>query len=88
MQIDLTGRTLFFEVDGVPIREKMVADPNDAKGQMIVLENDQIVTLSKTPTRCLIRDETNIAQGLPVVMWDGTINRTGYINEPDSVDDA
>ena len=87
-QVDLRDRTLYFEVDGVPIRELMVADPDDPKGQLIVLENDQIVTLSKSPTRCIIRDETNIAIGRPYVMWNGTICRDGYVGLPDSVDDA
>lgn len=87
-QVDLSTRTLYFEVDGVPIREVMVANPSDPLGKMIVLENDQIVTLSKNPTRCIIRDETDIANGRPVVLWDGKINRDGYIGNPDSVDDA
>lgn len=86
--VDLSGRTLFFEVDGVPIREVMVVDPADPLGKLIVLENDQIVTLGKTATRCIIRDETDIASGRPVVLWDGKINRDGYIGNPDSVDDA
>ena len=86
--VDLSTRTLYFEVDGVPIREVMVVDPSDAKGKLIVLENDQIVTLSKLPTRCIIRDETDIAAGRPVVLWDGKINREGYVNDPDAVDDA
>lgn len=87
-QIDLSTKTLFFEVDGVPIREQMVADPADPKGKLIVLENDQIVTLSKVPTRCIIRDETDLATGRPVVLWDGKINRDGYVGNPDAVDDA
>lgn len=87
-QVDLSTRSLFFEVDGASIREAMVADPNDPLGKMIVLENDQIVTLKQTPTRCIIRDETDIAIGRPVVLWDGKINRDGYIGNPDSVDDA
>lgn len=88
VQVDLSTRTLFFEVDGVPIREVMVVDPSDALGKLIVLENDQIVTLSKAPTRCIIRDETDIANGRPVVLWDGKINRDGYVGVPDKVDDA
>jgi hypothetical protein len=88
VQVDLSTRTLFFEVDGVPIREVMVVDPADPLGKLVVLENDQIVTLGKTATRCIIRDETDIASGRPVVLWDGKINRDGYIGNPDSVDDA
>jgi len=87
-QVDLSARTLFFEADGVPIREAMVADPADPLGKLIVLENDQIVTLSKAPTRCIVRDETDVASGRPVVLWDGKINRDGYVGAPDSVDDA
>lgn len=88
IQIDISGRTLYFEVDGVPIRELMVPDPDDPKAQRIVLESNQIAILSKTPTRCIIRDETNIAAGLPYVMWNGTINRDGYVGDPDTVNDA
>jgi hypothetical protein len=88
VQIDLSSRTLFFEVDGVPVREQMVPDPADPKGKLIVLENDQVVTLGVVATRCLIRDETDIANGRPVVLWDGTIKRVGYINAPDTQDDA
>jgi hypothetical protein len=88
VQIDLSSRTLFFEVDGVPIREQMVSDPADPMGKLIVLENDQVVTLGVVANRCLIRDETNIANGRPVVLWDGTIKRVGYINAPDTRDDA
>ncbi len=87
-QIDLSSRTLFFEVDGVPIREQMVPDPADPMGKLIVLENDQVITLGVVATRCLIRDETDIANGRPVVLWDGTIKRVGYINAPDTRDDA
>jgi hypothetical protein len=88
VQIDISGRTLYFEVDGAPIRELMVADPDDPKAQKIVLESNQIAILSKTPTRCIIRDETNIAAGLPYVMWNGSINRDGYVGDPDTVNDA
>lgn len=87
-QTDLSTRTLFFEVDGVPIREQLAPDPNDPKGLLIVLENDQIVTLKKTPTRCIIRDETDIEAGRPVVLWEGKIGRTGYVGEPDGTEDV
>lgn len=85
-QVSLAGRTLYFEVDGVPIREEMITDLNDPQGKLIVLENVQIVTLQKTATSCVIRDETDIAIGRPVVLWSGTIKRDGYIGAPDAVE--
>lgn len=78
-QIDLTGRTLYFETDGAIIRETLADDPNDPLGKLIVLENDQVVLLRKTPTRCLIRDETHISIGQPTVLWRGKIARDGYV---------
>lgn len=87
-QIDLSERTLFFEVDGVPIREELASDPNDPMGKLLVLENDQIITLKKTATRCAIIDETELADGRPHVLWEGKIGRTGYVGAPDEVEDA
>src|SRR3546814_5498749 len=59
VQIDLSTRTIYFEVDGVPIRELLVGDPADPLGKLIVLENDQVVILKKSPTPYIIRDETD-----------------------------
>lgn len=89
-QINISSWVVFFEVDGLaePIREQLVSDPNDALGLRIVLERAQIAMLSKTPMRFAVIDETNIAQDLPNVLWEGTINRSGYLGAPDTTPDA
>ncbi|UYY77471.1 hypothetical protein [Sphingomonas sp. R1] len=83
-QIDLSTRTLFFEVDGVPIREALVAHSTDTKAKVIILESDQVETLRKTATECLIRDETEIATRRPKVIWRSTIKRFGFLGAPDA----
>lgn len=87
-QIDISDWIVYFEVDGVPIREQLVPDPNDALGLVLKLERVQVETLSKLPTAFTIVDETNIADGLPRVLWEGTICRTGYKGAPDATNDA
>ena len=87
-QTDLSGRTIFFEVDGlqVPIREQVVPDPADPLGIIIVLENEQVRNLKLTPTQFTLIDETEGEDGLPVVLWEGKINRYGYVGLPDQTD--
>ncbi len=87
-QIDISTWKVFFEVDGVPIREQLVADPSDPKGLLLKLERAQVETLKKTATRFAFVDETQIASDLPMVLWEGKISRSGYVGAPDTVDDA
>lgn len=88
VQIDISGRVLRFEVDGVPITELLVADPSDSKGQLIKLERTQVQSLKQKPTRYAIVDETELQDDLPKVLWEGVISRTGYVGTPDNTDDA
>lgn len=85
--INISDWVLFFEVDGVPVREQLVPKEDDPYVQVIRLENAQVATLQKVPTRFVVRDETRIDADLPIVLWEGKISRTGYIGEPDAVDD-
>jgi len=83
-QIDISGQQLFFEVDGPPIRIQLVADPSDPKGQLIKLTRTLVEKLKKTPSNWTVIDETDMEDDMPVVTWNGTISRTGYVGEPDT----
>lgn len=87
-QINIADRIMFFEVDGVPIREQLVPHPTDPLGLLLVLERNQVEILSKLPTSFSVVDETRIAEGRPKVLWEGTIKRFGYKGAPDATDDA
>ncbi len=87
-QVDISGWTVYFEVDGVPIREQLVADPDDALGLLLKLERTQIAQLSKTAKRFAFVDETNSVDDLFFVLWNGTIARTEYVGSADATDDA
>ena len=87
-QVDISAWTIYFEVDGIPIRELLVSDSTDALGKKIVLERTQVALLSKTAKRFTVVDETDIASDLPHVLWEGTIARGGYVGAPDATDDA
>ena len=87
-QIDVSDRIVFFEVDGVPIREQLVQDPNDPLGLVVLIERTQVANLRSKPTRCALIDETDIEADLPFVIWDNRIVRVGYVGVPDDVDDA
>lgn len=88
IQQDYSARILYFEVDGVPIREQLEEDPSDPLGLLIKLERTQVATLKKTPTRFAVIDETDSANDIFTVLWEGTIVRTGYVGAPDTTDDA
>lgn len=89
-QIDISDWVVFFEVDGnaTPIREQLVADPNDPLGLRIILERAQIAMLTKTAMRFAIVDESDAVNDIYRVLWAGTIKRTGYLGAPDSIPDA
>lgn len=87
-QIDVSHWFVYFEVDGVPIRELLTLDPNDPLGLLLKLERSQVATLSKNPTRFALVDESRMLEDLPTVLWEGTIKRTGYVGDPDAQDDA
>lgn len=86
VQIDISARPLRFEVDGVPLNAPLEANPDDPKGQRIVLTNSQVASLKTDPTQFTVRDESNIVDGKAKVLWFGSIKRFGYANEPDTVD--
>lgn len=83
-QIDISGWTVYFEVDGVPIREQLATDPNDALGLRIVLERAQVETLPTAPVPFAVIDESQSGSDLYTVLWEGTIGRTGFKGAPDS----
>jgi hypothetical protein len=87
-QVDISGWDIYFEVDGLTaaIREPLVPDPDDALGQRIVLERDQVEMLKTTPTRFAVVDERLALEEVFIVLWDGTILRTGYIGIPDEAE--
>jgi hypothetical protein len=87
-QIDVSNWIVYFEVDGVPIREQLVKNPADPLGLILKLERVQVATLSKLPTRFAFIDETYATEGLPRVLWEGVISRTGYVGDPDATNDA
>lgn len=86
-QIDISGWDVWFEVDGIPIRERLVADPADPKGLRIVLEREQVETLENSSRKFAVVDETNSASDIYRVLWAGTISRNGYVGDPDTVED-
>lgn len=82
-QVDASGWNLWFEVDGVSIRQKLIADPNDAMGQLAVLDTTVVVQLDTENCPYIIRDESVSNQ--PVVVQEGYIKRYGYDGAPDNV---
>ncbi len=86
VQVDISGWQLWFEVDGVPIREALVADPNDALGKRIVLERAQVATLKTSDCKFSVIDETDAINDIYRVLWSGTIKREGYVGVPDTAE--
>lgn len=87
-QIDVSNWVVYFEVDGVPLRKQLVKNPNDPLGLLLRLTRTDVSKLKKTATRFALIDETRIAEDLPRVLWEGRINVTGYVSDPDTIDDA
>jgi hypothetical protein len=83
--LDISNLKLFFEVDGVSLREALVADPENPTVQWLSLERAQIEKLTRSPQRYSIIDETDIDEDLPVVLAEGTIRYHGYKGLPDAV---
>lgn len=88
VQIDISGNSYVFEVDGipVPISEELVPDPDDALGQLIVLGRTLISQIKTEPCQFALIDTTDAADDIYQVVWSGTIVLTGYKGAPDSVE--
>lgn len=88
-QLDISGWDLWFEVDGLsePIKESLVPDPSDPLGQRIQLEREQVELLKLQPTKFALIDESQSSIDVYRVLWNGTINRDGYLGPPDEVSD-
>jgi hypothetical protein len=80
---DISALTLFFEVDGIPIRELLDPDPLDRTTQWLTLERTQVETLTTSYLPYSIVDETDMADDLPIVLVSGQIKRHGYKGLPD-----
>ncbi len=87
-RIDVSNWVVFFEVDGAPIREQLIKDPNDPLGLLVHVERSQIELLKTIPTRCALIDERRMDEGLPFVVLESKIVRYGYVGAPDGTDDA
>jgi hypothetical protein len=88
-QLDISGWDLWFEVDGLtePIKEALVPDPSDPLGQRILLERKQVELLKLQPTKFALIDESASIGDVYRVLWNGTINRDGYLGPPDEISD-
>lgn len=82
-QTDISAKTFYFEVDGISFRKALTVDPADAKGLLISLTRNDIALLKTTDCPFAVIDETNPTA--PVVEWDGTIKRFGFVGAPDGV---
>lgn len=89
-QEDLSGLTIYFEVDGLeePIRKLLVPDETDPKGQKLILTRTDVEKLSSSPCRYSYVDETDIASDMPRVFEDGEISMLGYSRDPDNIRDG
>lgn len=83
-QLDISGLPLVFEVDGAPISEPLMPDPDDALGQLIVVERAQIQTLGQTALPFAVIDESEKDADIYTVLWAGTIKLTGFKGNPDT----
>jgi len=84
-QINISTMPLFFEIDGISLREALVFDPADPLGRRIMLERAQVELLGSSPLNFAVIDETEAAQDIYNVIWTGTITATGYKGAPDGV---
>jgi len=83
---DLSKLTLFFEVDGIGFRQKLVPDDKDPTIQWLVLGRTQVEKLTRSALPYAIVDETDLVEGdLPIVLKEGTIKYHGYKGLPDTV---
>lgn len=89
IQVDISQWNLWFEVDGLsaPIKEPLVFDPNDPLGQRIVLERKQVELIKLQPTKFALIDQSLENSDIYRVLWNGMINRDGYLGTPDEVSD-
>ena len=79
LQVDISTHDIYLEVPAAKLRVKLVADPEDIKGQRILLTRADVEKLPETPASFIVLDETGI---IPVVDWEGKICRTGYKGDP------
>lgn len=83
-QIDISAKTIWFEVDGIPLTKQFVADPNDAKGLRLILTTSDVSQIPTSPKKFAIIDKTDAA--LPDVQLSGVISTFGYLGTPDTVE--
>lgn len=78
-QIDISGDTLTFEVEGTPpIVIALIPDPGDVKGLLLYVPNLKTAGLLVTPDNPLdfvIRDASGAS---PVVRWRGQLLISGW----------
>jgi len=73
--MDLSIRTLMFEISGTSIRVSLDLDPDMPTGRIIHLTREQVALLPTVPTMFAVVDETDAD---PVVLLAGTLKRTGF----------
>ena len=85
--IDISSWVLRFEVDGIPISELLVADPNNSTGKLLKLERTQIATLKTSACNFALIDETDSANDIYNVVWSGTIKLSSdsFVGAPDTI---
>lgn len=81
-QIDISGYSLFFEVEGV-LRQKLVSDPADPLGLLLdipSLADAELLVMPPLYPRYVLRDETGAD---PVVRAQGKIIVYGFEAQPE-----
>lgn len=76
--VDLSSRTLWFDVADTNIRVALTPDPNDALGQLLFLPLDIVDSIAESPTLFAIIDETDTDK--PTLVVQGTIRRGGFVS--------
>jgi hypothetical protein len=71
-EIDISGRSMFFEIKGV-VREALEQDPANPLGRLAVLSNEDLEDLPVGATDFAVIDESGIVHD---VIWSGKV--TGY----------
>lgn len=81
--VDLSTLVLFFECPSARIRKALIAHPTYPKGRLISLTVAEVERLPTAAGLWCVRNETDPAR--PVVYFEGSIQRTGYVGVPDAV---
>jgi hypothetical protein len=79
-QVDISESTIWIEIPAARIRKQLVANPGDSKGLLILLTRTEVEKIPTKATDFAIIDET--VPSIPDVEWEGKIQRTGYVGEP------